>query len=208
MYTGRVGKTATVRSLLGMPFDPNLASTVGADATKTCVVDRKERVVNWQEKVGMEGREYDQMVAQFVAQKLETVTTEDILNERDDEGADKFFATGGDFDEMNWGDKTDLTKLDVNKGGGKPGGNNGVGVDGEDVSGSGDGDGEEGGGDLTSGDHLDGMGTPHGDEDKAQKFDEQLVLESLQNGDAVTFSMWDFGGQRVFYALHHVFLTR
>jgi hypothetical protein len=49
--------------------------------------------------------------------------------------------------------------------------------------------------------------TPGG-EDKAQKFDEQLVLESLKNGDAVTFSMWDFGGQRVFYALHHVFLTR
>ena len=26
--------------------------------------------------------------------------------------------------------------------------------------------------------------------------------------DAVTFSVWDFGGQRVFYALHHAFLTR
>ena len=28
-----------------------------------------------------------------------------------------------------------------------------------------------------------------------------------QNEDAITFSAWDFGGQKVFYALHHAFLS-
>src|ERR1700761_1782067 len=47
---GRAGKSATVRSLLGKSFNPNLESTIGADASQTCSVDRNENVVNWNEK--------------------------------------------------------------------------------------------------------------------------------------------------------------
>src|ERR1700761_8410546 len=46
---GRAGKSATVRSLLGKPFNPKLESTIGADASQTCSVDRNENVVNWAE---------------------------------------------------------------------------------------------------------------------------------------------------------------
>jgi GTPase SAR1 family protein len=194
-----VGKTATVRSLLGLPFDPKLASTVGADATKTCVVDRKERVVNWEEKIGMEGREYDQMVAQFVAQKLETVTTEDILNENDESADDKFAKYLLEQSELETigGSKPALKKIKKKKS--VKGGNDG------------DDDDENTGSDDDSTESSDSLVVPlpeAGGEDKATLFDEQLVLESLKNGDAVTFSLWDFGGQQVFYALHHVFLTR
>jgi GTPase SAR1 family protein len=47
---GRAGKSATVRSLLGKKFDPNLESTVGADASQSCVVERTGQIVGWKEK--------------------------------------------------------------------------------------------------------------------------------------------------------------
>src|SRR5690606_37264639 len=48
---GRAGKSATVRSLKGLAFDPNLESTIGADASATCSVTRNEVTgVNWEEK--------------------------------------------------------------------------------------------------------------------------------------------------------------
>ena len=39
------------------------------------------------------------------------------------------------------------------------------------------------------------------------KYDEDLLAQSKTNEKAVTIAIWDFGGQEVFYTLHHLFLT-
>lgn len=47
------------------------------------------------------------------------------------------------------------------------------------------------------------------EEEVAKKFDSKLVLSKDNQSDSeVTFTIWDFGGQEVFYTLHHVFLTK
>jgi hypothetical protein len=68
---GRAGKSGTVRSLLGKPFNPNLESTIGADASQTCSVDRNENVVNWKEIVDKKGGEFGDHVARAVVARLE-----------------------------------------------------------------------------------------------------------------------------------------
>lgn len=39
------------------------------------------------------------------------------------------------------------------------------------------------------------------------KYDEDMLLQSKANEKAITIAIWDFGGQEVFYTLHHLFLT-
>jgi len=47
------------------------------------------------------------------------------------------------------------------------------------------------------------------EEEVAKKFDSNLVLsKDGQTSSEVTFTIWDFGGQEIFYTLHHVFLTK
>ena len=46
-----------------------------------------------------------------------------------------------------------------------------------------------------------------------KRFDAELVsnavMEEQEGGqERLTLSIWDFGGQQVFYALHHIFLTQ
>ena len=53
----------------------------------------------------------------------------------------------------------------------------------------------------------------HADDDAANLVDEGMFnmrQSSMdeEEDDKITFSIWDFGGQRVFYSLHHAFLTR
>jgi len=45
------------------------------------------------------------------------------------------------------------------------------------------------------------------EEETAMEFDEKLILKEKDNVSLI-ISFWDFGGQRVFYSLHHIFLTR
>lgn len=40
------------------------------------------------------------------------------------------------------------------------------------------------------------------------KYDEKLSADVAKEKDSVSISIWDFGGQRVFQTLHHLFLTR
>ncbi|GBG16291.1 Leucine-rich repeat serine/threonine-protein kinase 1, partial [Hondaea fermentalgiana] len=51
------------------------------------------------------------------------------------------------------------------------------------------------------------------EEELTRKFalrdEDQAVLQGAAQAEArdVSFSIWDYGGQKVFYALHHIFLT-
>ena len=50
---------------------------------------------------------------------------------------------------------------------------------------------------------------PVNDEEVARLISEAAQFDTTADqADAITFSAWDFGGQRVFYALHHAFLSR
>lgn len=40
------------------------------------------------------------------------------------------------------------------------------------------------------------------------EFDEKLVIQEQSGSRPLTITFWDFGGQKVFYSLHHIFLTR
>jgi len=39
-------------------------------------------------------------------------------------------------------------------------------------------------------------------------FGENLLLEAKREEETLTLSLWDFGGQAVFYSMHHIFLTK
>jgi len=45
-------------------------------------------------------------------------------------------------------------------------------------------------------------------EELAQRFKFDQKLTALANFKDIHFMMWDYGGQEVFYALHHIFLTK
>lgn len=36
----------------------------------------------------------------------------------------------------------------------------------------------------------------------------KLIARAHAEGDTIEMTIWDYGGQRVFYALHHLFLTQ
>jgi len=42
----------------------------------------------------------------------------------------------------------------------------------------------------------------------AREFNDKLFLEAKRNKDTLTLSVWDFGGQDVFFSMHHIFLTK
>ena len=46
------------------------------------------------------------------------------------------------------------------------------------------------------------------DVERVQKMKQQYKLQNESNEWPITMSVWDYGGQNVFYALHHLFLTR
>jgi len=44
--------------------------------------------------------------------------------------------------------------------------------------------------------------------DAELEYDSRLLLEAEKNHDGLEYSIWDYGGQRIFYTLHHMFLTQ
>lgn len=44
--------------------------------------------------------------------------------------------------------------------------------------------------------------------DAMKLFDGELFVEARVNADGIKMSIWDYGGQEVFYTLHHLFLTQ
>lgn len=46
------------------------------------------------------------------------------------------------------------------------------------------------------------------DEETAKHYADTVFAAAREKRDTITFSLWDYGGQSVFYALHHLFLTK
>eukprot|EP00511_Aplanochytrium_stocchinoi_P011567 CAMPEP_0204860328 /NCGR_PEP_ID=MMETSP1348-20121228/189_1 /ASSEMBLY_ACC=CAM_ASM_000700 /TAXON_ID=215587 /ORGANISM="Aplanochytrium stocchinoi, Strain GSBS06" /LENGTH=668 /DNA_ID=CAMNT_0052009005 /DNA_START=1 /DNA_END=2004 /DNA_ORIENTATION=- len=47
-----------------------------------------------------------------------------------------------------------------------------------------------------------------GQHDIKQKFYERLLVEARHDSETLNLSLWDFGGQEVFYSMHQLFLTK
>lgn len=47
-----------------------------------------------------------------------------------------------------------------------------------------------------------------GYKDKVKLYDNELFKEKRQEPDSIKFILWDYGGQRIFYSLHHLFLSK
>jgi tetratricopeptide (TPR) repeat protein len=159
---GRAGKSSTVSSLLGLPFDPHKASTVGADTSYNVTVDKVNRVVNWKQK--HDDTEMQVMLNRVAAYKFTN-------NKR-----------RGDF-QSNRSDiyptTTSAPLLEIVT---------------DDIK-----------SDLRSVERLP-------EPNVAKLFNQELFNTALAEENdpsrrPVTLSIWDFGGQRVFHSLLHLFLT-
>jgi len=202
---GRAGKSSTVRSFLNKDFDPNLASTVGADTTSTVSVDRQD-VVNWIEKKN--DGEFSEMAARAAARMIrkkddETTFSMFVQEEKKIEtalfGSEAASAPPQRRSSFALKMVTSFRRGSVSD---KP--------------------------------KVNAMATTQGsfrarpetalqtakrppqplleEKDVAKQFDFELISDALSQEDdpkkkKLALSIWDYGGQEVFYALHHVFLT-
>lgn len=188
---GRAGKSSTVRSFQGKPFDPKLESTLGADTSSTVTVDRLENVIDWTEREKDE--EFARVAARSAARKMrnlpeapmfafETTPNPSVESDvarpaRRPSLASKIMSSFRGAAAPDQKKEVEPPSAQLER--------------------------------LTVTPSL--MFMP--EEEIAKRFDEELVAEALSAEDdpmkrKLVLSIWDYGGQEVFYALHHVFLTR
>eukprot|EP00049_Salpingoeca_infusionum_P013197 m.246542 g.246542 ORF g.246542 m.246542 type:complete len:1402 (+) comp15381_c0_seq2:107-4312(+) len=148
---GRAGKTSTLRSLLGKPYDPKQASTIGCD-TDICTVDRS--VVKTWEKFDQQGNEHTQALTSLAMSMLKD-------DQRDKKQATPSAAAAAE-DPPSEGRE--------------------------------EGEGEEGDVDV---------------DPAISKLDDDFIFSAMegQQKESITLTTWDYAGQRVFYTIHHLFLT-
>lgn len=155
---GRAGKTATVRSLLGKPFDPKLDSTVGASISQS---NTKSGGKNWQDTKDEKIDFTTDTAARLAALKLARKRNEDAnqLENFSIEDTIKYYENKQKEEEH----RATVQSRD---------------------------------------------GAVFDDEEITKRFNVQLVTNKKSGLDDINFTIWDYGGQTVFYTLHHLFLTR
>ena len=191
---GRAGKSSTVRSFMGLPFNEKWESTIGADTKEVVTVDRQD--VNtrmgkskdpWKQKDTAE--EFPSMVARATIHKssenhedLESTSSDDEIEDKD--------SRSESTTEVRASQKVTSVSESVAS--------------------------PES---FASTTQLSSKPVSETESVKRYKYElssddvKVKVLNALkdeQEGgkDRVTLSIWDYGGQDVFYALHHIFLTR
>ncbi|CAJ1409359.1 unnamed protein product [Effrenium voratum] len=138
---GRAGKTSTVRSLMGKPFEEAQASTVGVE-TGSCQISRSH-AVDWQS-----GH----------ASETEGLIRQLLTKAQPEAHAREGFSSFSPEKPKPCDTKVLMSHLPV--------------------------------------------------EEVAAKLDQDFMTSGHVEGQPITFSTWDFGGQSVFHTLHHLFLTR
>ena len=178
---GQVGKTSTLNALLGKQFNPEQESTVLADTELTCEIDRQD-VQKWE--VLEDGRsEYSQAVAQIVAEKLQAHAGTEPEPEPEPECVREM-----------------PTPTSIGIGISQP-----APVPAAPAS-------------ILSEKERRRQERQRKRWQRAEaeaeailkKFDEEMIALYCQDGvdRKLVFSVWDFSGQRIFYTLHHLYLTR
>jgi len=168
----KAGKTATVRSLLSLPFNPEWNSTEGIEINIT-QAETAATVLKWKK---LEEHRTSNFISEFCTQ-LAAVAYYDE--------AERQTAPVSKKEKNNQPDEDQVKKRTM-------------GVDVKEVP-------------VRDSREIDiretGTVLPEKvQEDLLMKFDELLFLNS-RGKNGVSFTIWDYGGQEVFYTLHHLFLT-
>lgn len=166
---GRAGKTATIRSLLNLGFDPDCASTVG---------------ISLKEARAWHGRRWKGISASSLptidylsgfAARITVGTMDAHRNSR------RSVATPAKLRKRRKSkrESMDAARSVVSQ------------------------ESPRGGGLMRTGSNLSSSTSA-----TTCEFDKKTLARARNEKDAITLSIWDYGGQSVFYTMHHLFLTR
>jgi len=182
---GRSGKTATVRSLVSEPFKPDLESTIGVELTRTQIVSSASSSSLF-EKVDDAG------ATDFTTTVVTKEMAKRLSRARKKEQEESRYAlrrqgSGSKTSKIlresrkKLSRKLSLSRRSQNSASEEP--------------------------PMRKSNEPLPLMT---EEDVASKFDVGFFTKALasENSDSVSFTIWDYGGQHVFYTLHHLFLTK
>ena len=197
---GRAGKSSTVRSFMGLPFDENLESTIGADTKKVVTVYRQD--VNT--KIG-KGK--DPWKQKHPAEEFPSMVARATINKRSENQEDFEFSSSDDEteDKDSHSEPTFISTTEARA-------SQKVTPDSQSV------ESPESYESVPTTTQLSSKSVPETESVKQYEYelssDDMKVkvsnaVKNEQEGgkDRVTLSIWDYGGQKVFHALHHIFLT-
>ena len=189
---GRAGKTATVNSLQGKTFDANWDSTIGINQTEV-VANQNDR---WRPaKKTEKGDNALKFAAMVAAKQIREQKGPRKSNSRRSLWSLASQVKGGLREEEKSQQGEVLNPTNVAGEGGARG------------------EGERGGEGGTRGVEGERGGeVEHAQEDEGtaefmKDYKHDLVVKAQIRRDAITVSVWDYGGQKVFYTLHQLFLT-
>ena len=186
---GKAGKTATVRALLGQPFESKWKSTIAA-ALKEAKISNK---LGWADvpkenryeftrdfAAGIAAKEIEEKEAKD--KKLEPEKPGEVPEFQEGEEKDKFIVgtnLKGEEEIMATEDKLVIDQIPIS-------------------AHRRDSEIEEG-----------VIAAPlQGYQEYARQFDNDLIKDAREDKDSLKFTLWDYGGQRIFYSLHHLFLSK
>jgi len=175
---GKAGKTATVRSLLGLSFEPEWVSTVGAELTRTNTRTRSTNGKSeslWQVSKSNAATFTLEAAVRFGGRRpKESLPKEEKIAIKK-EARERKVALKDLFRENVTEDQ--VSSLPINKK------------------------------EIKS--QIERVGERDGTADIGmKKFAHHVIMNSDTDENAISFNIWDYGGQEVFYTLHHLFLTR
>mmetsp|Transcript_943 Transcript_943/g.1339 ORF Transcript_943/g.1339 Transcript_943/m.1339 type:complete len:636 (+) Transcript_943:883-2790(+) len=182
---GKAGKTATVRSLLCMKFDPEWDSTIGAKISESTVIDSD----HWSIKNGdsqMTGEHATNFAARIMLEQTELRQCR--VAEAEEKLESRMYNPSDITDSL-----SDIENIDTETE--KRSSSASVNANQERLRRK-ERDDAEGG--------IIARNTP----DIFREYDEKLLVDVERDGTPLMLSLWDFGGQQVFYSMHHMFLTR
>ena len=228
---GRAGKTSTLRSLMGEAFRENEMSTIGA-TTKTCTVNKFNVKINrdntvqpWKEKVDQQS-EFDTAVAKLVKKGLQKKKAEMLVSQN--QLRKKQVGTTPTAASVELHDSASLRSNETKSEGSQQTLiNDSLSID-QDLDRVDKGSilvsslpsGSKGSESMQTpfSDHMEQtpvrrIHTARSPEQRAEEIinnygdvDIQNLLQGAEN--TLKLGIWDYGGQEIFYAVHHLFLTR
>ena len=165
---GKVGKSATVRSMLGKPFSPEWDSTIGADVSESIISgskwgDKKDKIDYASALAVKMMNRHKEMKYSSTKRMKESPVIVPLPNSSQTEMNNP---------EGNEGDQLQNKGL------------------------------------KRSSSVRNDQPKKSDKEDIIREYDEDLVLEAHERKNDLALSLWDFGGQEVFYTMHHIFLTK
>lgn len=180
---GAAGKSSTIRSLLGKSFNPDWDSTVGADISEGMTNSK----TSWKNPESLTGDYTSRFVARLLVDNKHGANIKDGSSKNIDLATKERVPNQDLSDKCMTNDDDDSISVESNT---------------ETINIIA----------ISNSDHRP-MKVEHSkpklkQENIVREYNETLNVEAKENADSLTLSLWDFGGQEVFYAMHHLFLTQ